>query len=354
MPPSKRKQSPNPAIQYSYDVCLSFAGEDRVYVRQVADHLKASGVNVFFDEFEKTKLWGIDLYEHLDLIYSKLSRYCVIFCSKHYAKKLWTSHERKSAQARAFEENEPYLLPVRFDNTEIPGIRRTIGYLDLRSIGPADLAKHIKVKVRPWERMLNNFVDYQQRRSCFPRETGRLWEVLRAKTPKAQQIAHGLSHAFYESLSRLTRRERLLILCTFVFGCNHDLPTNMHINLDYLCRIARCKDPTIREQLANVRSVGFNVTFPKKTRRRRSDHQDGNLYIEWHHWNDGLAKIKKFKTSNFTGFAKTVVDAATEHFCNDHSVAQLMNLNFIALSEEYQITTEEAFCGFKEIADSAT
>ena len=35
---------------------------------------------------------------------------------------------------RAFEENEEYILPVRLDDTEIPGILPTIGYLDLRSM----------------------------------------------------------------------------------------------------------------------------------------------------------------------------------------------------------------------------
>jgi hypothetical protein len=109
---------------YSYDVCLSFAGEDRKYVSEVAQRLRSYGVEVFFDEFEEASLWGADLYEHLDYIYSKACRYCVIFCSRHYAKKLWTNHERRSAQARAFEENATYILPARFDGTEIPGFRK--------------------------------------------------------------------------------------------------------------------------------------------------------------------------------------------------------------------------------------
>ena len=48
--------------------------------------------------------------------------------------KLWTNHERQIAQARAFQENREYILPVRLDDTEIPGIPPTVGYLDLRAM----------------------------------------------------------------------------------------------------------------------------------------------------------------------------------------------------------------------------
>jgi len=340
MPPSKRMPRQNPEIQYSYDVCLSFAGEDRAYVREVAGHLKAAGVKVFFDEFEKTTLWGIDLYEHLDLIYSKLSRYCVIFCSKHYAKKLWTSHERKSAQARAFAENETYLLPVKFDDTEIPGIRKTIGYLDLRDLDPTELANHIVKKARPWERMTEHFLAYQRRKRYYPSETDRLSERVKADNPTAQHAIKHISYQFYTSLSQLTARERFLILCIFMFGCAHDLPTNIHISIDMLCRIAKCKEPSVRKHLANVRSVGFNVTFPRKTARRRDD----NIYTEWHLWDGYLAKVKQFETSNFTGICVGILHTATELFCGTHSVRQLMNLNFSGLSKEYHQTADAAFC----------
>jgi len=42
-------------------VALSFAGEDRGYVRSVAEGLKAKGVSVFYDEFEEVALWGENL-----------------------------------------------------------------------------------------------------------------------------------------------------------------------------------------------------------------------------------------------------------------------------------------------------
>lgn len=116
-----------------YDIALSFAGEDRQVVDKIARLLRSRKVKVFYDKFEQTKLWGEDLYEHLANLYSNKARYCVMFLSSHYAQKAWTNHERKSAQARAFREQKAYILPVKLDDTEIPGIRGTVGYIDLRS-----------------------------------------------------------------------------------------------------------------------------------------------------------------------------------------------------------------------------
>jgi len=112
-----------------YDVAISFAGEDRRHARSLADELVRRGVSVFYDEFERPRLWGRDLYTYLVDIYQNRACFCVAFLSKHYAKKLWASHERKAAQARAFQEQGEYLLPIRLDGTEIPGMLPTTGYL---------------------------------------------------------------------------------------------------------------------------------------------------------------------------------------------------------------------------------
>ena len=132
---------------FNYDVCLSYAAEDRSYVKQVADRLRKQRIRVFYDEYEKAQLWGKDLYTHLDEIYRHSARFCILFISTHYARKMWTNHERQSAQARAFMDNEEYILPARFDDTEIPGIRNTVGYIDLRGTSPAELTSLVLAKL---------------------------------------------------------------------------------------------------------------------------------------------------------------------------------------------------------------
>ena len=76
------------------------------------------------------------------------ARYCLLFVSEHYAGKVWTNHERKSAQARALQENEEYILPVRLDGTEIPGLRPTIGFIDIRVTTVDELVDLVLQKLR--------------------------------------------------------------------------------------------------------------------------------------------------------------------------------------------------------------
>jgi hypothetical protein len=125
-----------PDTELDYDVALSFAGEDREYVDEVASYLKNQGVPVFYDQYEKANLWGKNLYDHLAEIYSARSKYVVMFISKHYAEKVWPNHERKSAQAKALRQETEFILPARVDDTEIPGLPPTIGYIDLSTPNP--------------------------------------------------------------------------------------------------------------------------------------------------------------------------------------------------------------------------
>lgn len=71
----------------------------------------------------------------------------MILISKYYASKVWTNHERKSAQARAFHENDDYILPVRLDDTEIAGVLPTVGYLRWQTETPASIAEAVAAKL---------------------------------------------------------------------------------------------------------------------------------------------------------------------------------------------------------------
>jgi hypothetical protein len=133
---------------HDYDVAFSFAGEQRPYVEKVYDILNTRGVRVFYDGGQIASLWGKDLYQYLTEVYSTRARYCVIFLSQDYAQKLWTRHELKAAQARAFKESEEYLLPARFDETSIPGLLPTVAYVDLRQLSPEDFADLVMEKLR--------------------------------------------------------------------------------------------------------------------------------------------------------------------------------------------------------------
>ena len=122
-----------PRRRLEFDVALSFAGEDRSHAEMLANNLRDCDVKVFYDEFHKASLWGKDLYQHLQTIYRDKAKYCIVFVSKHYFKKNWTKHELKQAQARAFQNSREYILPLRLDDSMLPGVNHTVGYIDLRN-----------------------------------------------------------------------------------------------------------------------------------------------------------------------------------------------------------------------------
>jgi hypothetical protein len=131
----------------TYDVVFSFAGENRKFVKQVADYLKAKDVRIFYDEYEQAKLWGKNLAEHFGMIYRRSAHYCVMFISEAYVRKMWTTHERRFAVSRAMEERSEYILPARFDESEVPDIPPTVHFIDLKNKKPAAFAKFILEKL---------------------------------------------------------------------------------------------------------------------------------------------------------------------------------------------------------------
>lgn len=210
---------------YEYDVALSFAGEDRAYVEKVARLLKERGVGVFYDRYEEVELWGKDLYTHLDDVYRNKARYCIMFISRHYKEKLWTNHERESAQARAFTENEDYVLPARFDDTEIPGIRPTVGYISLKNMAPEEFVELVCLKV-----------GLPKPTNIMPLIPVRLFEELGAVDESERKEVSRIAHYLFSHLKLMDEDERRFVFYLFKHGCPAELPDNMHINLNYLRR----------------------------------------------------------------------------------------------------------------------
>src|SRR6266851_726200 len=130
-----------------WDVALSFAGAQRDYVGQVAAALKARGVRCFYDADEQVRLWGTYLAEELPRIYARESAAVVVFVSADYAGRDWTRLERRAAFSRAVTEAGVYVLPARFDDSELPGLLPDVVTIDLRRYAPAQFADLIVGKL---------------------------------------------------------------------------------------------------------------------------------------------------------------------------------------------------------------
>ena len=130
-----------------YEVALSFAGEQREYVEEVARVLQNRGISVFYDEFATVRLWGKNLAEEFQDVFENRADYVVMFISEAYVEKAWPSHERQSSLSRAVQNKGEYILPVRFDDTLVPGLPTAIKYEQACDHTPAELAAMIAEKL---------------------------------------------------------------------------------------------------------------------------------------------------------------------------------------------------------------
>jgi hypothetical protein len=145
-----REETPSrPVRPPRFDVALSFAGTERQHAEELAKQVRGAGFEVFYDGFYPEQLWGKDLASFFDRIYRKDSRFCVMFVSHEYAERMWTTHERRSAQARAVQEKgREYILPVRVDDTDLDGLPPTVGYISLKEYTVPQIADLLVKKLR--------------------------------------------------------------------------------------------------------------------------------------------------------------------------------------------------------------
>jgi hypothetical protein len=194
-----------------YDVALSFAGEDREHADELCRILNSYGIRVFYDLAEQSQLWGKDLYQHLSTVYGEKSRYCVVFVSAMYLGKLWPKHEFQHAQARSFALDREYILPVRLDDTVLPGLPMTVGYVDRRTTNLSQIALMLLDKLGIESRGLQDeveraswdgeFVTYNGHKmaSFWPKRIERAQEKTRALVSRVYaRIPYGSEDWFSE------------------------------------------------------------------------------------------------------------------------------------------------------------
>lgn len=133
-------------------MALSFAGEQRAhvqraYVQRVAAALIGLGIQHFYDDNQQIALWGTNQVETLQRVYLEDSSSVVLFISRECAAKVWPIAERRATLSRALRERREYVLPVRFDDTVLPGLDANVSYLKAGDYSPEQLAAAIAEKL---------------------------------------------------------------------------------------------------------------------------------------------------------------------------------------------------------------
>ena len=125
--------SQNVNTDFRFEVALSFAGDNkRDQVRRVASLLKKQlgDGRVFFDEWYKAEIAGLDADLVLQRIYGRETRLIVTCVCQRYDEKPWTQLEWRAI--RALEQNlrdastdnvkRVRILPLRFGDGEVDGL----------------------------------------------------------------------------------------------------------------------------------------------------------------------------------------------------------------------------------------
>ena len=131
-----------------YDVAISFAEENRHIAKAIFTDLRANGIKVFYDESEKYILWGKNTLEYFTEVYFSKSKFCMPLISTYYVQRIWKKLERQAMQAHDLFSKTEVVLPVRLDDTDVPGLLPTVGYLDYRKEGVAGIVEGVIAKLK--------------------------------------------------------------------------------------------------------------------------------------------------------------------------------------------------------------
>ncbi len=136
-----------------FKVALSFPGEKRDYISEVAAELKRRLPRgaVFYDKDFTSQLARPNLDTLLQKIYLNNSDLVVVFLSSDYEKKQWCGVEWRAIREIIKNKSDHSVMFMRFDNASIRGSLSIDGYVDLNDYDPAQAARLIVERVRSSE-----------------------------------------------------------------------------------------------------------------------------------------------------------------------------------------------------------
>jgi hypothetical protein len=240
-----------------------------------------------------------------------------MFISKHFAEKVWTNHERKSAQAKAFVSNQEYILPARFDETEIPGLLQTIGYINAVEYSPKELAEFIKQKIGPLSK-----------KEFFPDDPDILYKQAGAKTKKSKRQVFILGKHFFEQLKSMTKEERELLFETLANSCPSDFPENIHLNIELLRRKSKKTIDEIISMYSRLDCIGIKASIENHD-NEKDNICKGYRIIKIIYYNL-LSEVREPRNATFIPIA--IIEVMREAFCPECARRAFVELDFSILS----------------------
>lgn len=128
-----------------FRIALSFAGERRAFVSQVATILaeRFGQSAILYDKFHEAEFARRDLGIQLPNLYYDESELIVVVMCPKYDEKQWTGLEWTAIHALMSERGNEGVMLCRFEHAEVDGLFSTSGYVELDDLTPAQAADRV-------------------------------------------------------------------------------------------------------------------------------------------------------------------------------------------------------------------
>ena len=128
-------------------IALSYPGTHRELAKQVVYALRQltrlPREQILFDLFHEAELSRFDLDVYLPKLYADESELVVVFLGGDYEHSQWCGLEWRAIRQLIKERHGSQIMPMRLDQSEVPGVYSTDGFMDIRNRDPEEIAARI-------------------------------------------------------------------------------------------------------------------------------------------------------------------------------------------------------------------
>lgn len=130
---------------YTFDIAISFAGENRELAEEIAHTLRFLDYEVFYDKLYEANYLGSSWSKEFERIFSHDSKYIICLLDHNHQAKIWPTFERECFSEKV-QTNE--VIPIFLDETKFVGIPQDlIGIKFKYTIGERDLVSRIREEI---------------------------------------------------------------------------------------------------------------------------------------------------------------------------------------------------------------
>jgi tetratricopeptide (TPR) repeat protein len=154
-------------------VALSFPGEHRKFVEDVADFLRRElgEGSVLYDRFHEAEFARPNLDTHLQALYHDQSRLVVVFLCADYERKEWPGLEWRAIRDLIKSKKDSSIMLIRLDEANVSGVFSIDGYISVEGRAPQDIASLIIERLQILEVELQATITAQSISPEEPRDT---------------------------------------------------------------------------------------------------------------------------------------------------------------------------------------